>query len=250
MRDSQAVDKVRDLVDKYDGNISVLEEEIDVELQIQYFKTSKECKKNLDREYVLERKEDLFTEDISYEDKRSLLCKLASIDDVAAYRSIELYNAKSDFLLEEWSKLAYQESKMLLQSALLDQAPLFISTGLGGKGTNLRYFCVISSKDYKPFTHTQEKVIRSEFEFGFRKHKAEIESIECCGYYAVVTVLIPLEVGLKKLFKGIIMNCNDLGDFLNTSFLITNVKKLSYTEIEEIIAKERNLEVSRSSNIK
>jgi len=239
MRDSRAYHKMKDLVGKYAGNISVLEEEIDIELQMQYFKESKQCKREINRTEVLDNKDVLFDEKLSYEAKRTLLCQLASIDDVSAYRSIEKYALKPDSSLEEWSKLAFQESKMLLQSTFLDKAPLFISTGLGGKGTNLRYFIVVSSVDYKPFTEVQKGVVQSEFEFGFKKAKAEIEEIQHCSFFTTITGLIPIETGLKDLFRGIIMSCNELGGFLNTSFLVTNVKKLSHDEIEKSIEKER-----------
>ncbi len=250
MRDSQAYDKMKSLLGKYGGNVTVLEEEIDIELQMLYFKESKKYKKELHKEQVLAKREELFVDTISCEDKRILLCQLASVDDVLAYRTIEKYTKQPDSSLLEWSKLAYQESKMLLQSSLLDKAPLFISTGLGGKGSNLRYFIVVTSKFYRPFTGTQEKVIRSEFEFIFKKQKAEIEAFECCGYYVTVTGLIPMKTGLKKLFSQIVLNCNELGDFLNTSFIVTNVKRLSHQEIEQAIEKERMLKDAKDKNTK
>ena len=59
---------------------------------------------------------------------------MAAIDDVGAYRSIEKYSKNADDELKHWSLLALQESRMLLQSKLLDQSQIFISTGLGGEG--------------------------------------------------------------------------------------------------------------------
>jgi len=166
-----------------------------------------------------------------------LLCQLASIDDVSAFRTIEKYVSNAEASLNEWAKLAFQESKMLLQSSLLDEAPLFISTGLGGRGTKLRYFVVVPSKNYKPFTTIQERIIQSELDFTFKRHGAEIENIEFFGYFVTITGLIPLKTGLKDFFAEIIQNCNNLGNFLSYSFLVTNVKKLSLGEIEDAIDK-------------
>ncbi len=47
--------------------------------------------------------------------------------------------------------LAFQENKMLLESSLLDENQILISTGLGGKGMKLRYFTVMQTFDRKGF---------------------------------------------------------------------------------------------------
>ena len=66
---------------------------------------------------------------------------LATLDDVSVYRAIENFS-KQDTPLKKWAIIALQQSRMLLQSTLLDDPGVFISTGLGGQGLLLRYFCV------------------------------------------------------------------------------------------------------------
>ncbi len=239
MNEKKAFEAMRDLINKYAGNIAVLEEEIDVKLQMQYFKESKKQKKELDKDLVLEQLELLFDPETSSEEKRTLLCRLASVDNVVAFKAIEKYKESPDVELTEWATLAFQESKMLMQSSLSDRSPLFISTGLGGKGTSLRYFIVVTSKGYHAFNDFHERVIKSEFEYGFKSDKGEIEEIEFYGYFATILGLMPIEKGLKESLSVIIKNCNQMGDFLSPSLLVTNVKKLSLGEIENLIEKER-----------
>lgn len=235
MQQTIGMDKLKQKVKQYGDNITVLEEEIDIKLQMQYFKESKAVKRTLDQSKVLEEKDKLFDDGLSLEEKRMLLSKLASINQVEAFRTLEAYRKQPDKSLMEWSVLAYQESKMLLQSTLLDEPPLFISTGLGGKGTKLRYFVVFKVLTNKFFTDAQQQIITSELEYAFKHSNAELEDLRFFSYFATVTGLIPLEVGLKTFFSEIVKHCNELGNFVDPSLIITNARKLSFTEIEKAI---------------
>lgn len=234
-----ALDNMRKMVKRHSGNISILEDEIDLQLQMQYFKESKVAKKDLKKNVVLKDKGLLFSDELGLEQKRVLLTQLASVNKVEALRAIEEYNKQPDESLEEWGKLAFQESKMLIESTLLDVPPLFISTGLGGKGNKLRYFMVVRARKGRYFTEVQENLVRSEFVFAFKKYNADLEDIEFYGHVATITGLIPLEAGLKDLFTMIVKNCNELGNFLDSSFMVSNVKKLGLDEIEKAIEVER-----------
>lgn len=226
---------MQELIEKYGGNIAILEEEIDIKLQLQYFKESKQQKKELDKEQVLSQKNRLFDPDYSLEEKKLLLCQLASVNEVEAFRLLESYKANPDKALADWSVLAFQESKMLMQSTLLDEKPLFISTGLGGKGHMLRYFIVLFTNDNQVFSSYQEELVRGELEYAFNKNSAEIEEVVFYGYYVTIQALVSLETGLKAMLSKIILQCNEIGDFLSPSLLVTNVKKLSLGEIEKLI---------------
>jgi hypothetical protein len=240
MDEHNGIDKMQELIDKYAGNVAILEEEIDVKLQLQYFNESKLQKKNLDKKVVLQKKEMLFNPDVTLTDKKLLLCQLASVNEVEAFRMLESYKANPDKALADWSVLAYQESKMLLQSTLLDDKPLFISTGLGGKGHRLRYFIVMLTNDHRAFSTYQEELVKGEVELGCNLNKAVLEEIEFYGYFATVQALVPIDVSLKKMLSDIVANCNDIGNFLNSSLLVTNVKKLSLGEIELLIDKNNS----------
>src|SRR5208337_659902 len=133
-------DKIQELLGNLHGNFNILEEQIDIDLQLEYFETSKDIKKSLDKKETLNNMESLFSSSLSIDAKKNLLIRLASVDQVEAYRSIERYMLEPDPLLKDWATLAMQESKMLLESIFLDQNQVFISTGLGGKGKKLRYF--------------------------------------------------------------------------------------------------------------
>jgi hypothetical protein len=53
-------------------------------------------------------------------------------------------------------------------------------------------------------------------------------------------VILPLKALLKDIFRGIIDECNQYGDFLDEDMVITNVKRLNTVEIVEILEQQRN----------
>jgi len=136
-------DTIRDLFGDLNNNLQVLEDQIDIDIQTEYFEYSKNHNLTINPEDVIKNKEDIFQNDISIEDKKCMFVKLASINSVEAFRTIERYLKEPHQSLHDWAKLAFQESKLLLESKLLDENQVLISTGLGGKGLKLRYFTVI-----------------------------------------------------------------------------------------------------------
>ena len=125
---------------------------------------------------------------------------------------------------------------MLIESKLLDENKVLISTGLGGKGFKLRYFVVLFSKDEKEFGPFQQKIIRNELTYAIKKVNGELEEITFHDHLATVISVIPLHVSVQDLFYNIIDECNILGNFLNSNYIITNLKILTLDEIHEILA--------------
>jgi len=230
-------DKLNDYLGKAPDNFNILEEQIEIELQMEYFEFSNKLKGNVDEEKTLTDIDRLFAIDTMIGDKKTLLAELASIDKVEAYRAIEKYVKDPDKDLKDWAILALQESRMLLESSFLDENQVFISTGLGGKGNKLRYFIVLLSKKEINFTETQKKLIKSEFDFFLRKQNAEIEKTTFNRNLSTILALIPINVSIKDVFREAINECNQYGNFLKENFIITNVKSLSIGEIKEILEK-------------
>jgi len=226
--------KIREIVGNAAENFSILEHQVDVKVQIEYFDFSRNHPSPDDPELEIQREELLYSTEVSLEEKKSLLVSLASFDKPEAYRVIERFVPKAEEGLKEWALMALQESRMLLESKLLDEQQVFISTGLGGGNGKLRYFVVVFSYSGEPFTQTQKELLRSEFEFTLPKFKAEVEEIRFELNYATLMALVPLDVPVKEPFDATISECNSLGEFVHEGFIITNVKKLTSNEIEEI----------------
>ena len=234
----QMFENIKKMIDDDPENVRILEEVIDVDLQAKYFKAARKVKKNLNADEALERRDELFDENASIELKKLLLSQLASVNKVEAFRAIELYSQKPDAGLREWSILALQESRMLIHSLLLDKSPIFISTGLGGKGSKLRYFVVFVTEKGEPFEEFQKALINSELGFMMKNHDSEVEEVQFYSNYCTISILIPLRESVKDAISSVVNNCNELGGFLKSEFMVTNVKRMSSSEIEAAIVKE------------
>lgn len=169
---------------------------------------------------------------------------MATVDDVTVYRTIENFS-KQNTPLQKWAIIALQQSRMLLQSNLLDDPGIFISTGLGGHGLLLRYFCVFFYRTPGDLQTFQQNILTTETETAIKTAQGSIEHVEFKNDFATMLLLLPLQTDLQPLFAGIIDECNQYGNFLHENMIITNVKKLSEEEIYQLLRnKNQNTEIT------
>lgn len=235
-------DKLQEVTGKLPNKLNILEEQIDVKVQMEYFKLSKKIKKNRsdDSPAEIEDITDINSNDLSDDDIKKILIQLADIDDPKAFRQIEAFAKIAPPNIKDWATLAFQESKMNLESSLLDENQIYISTGLGGKDNKLRYFIVLIGKDIKEFAEYQQKVVKSEFEYTLKNNGCELETIDFYENYATFTTLIPVNITFQDILRSALMECNQYGDFLQENFMVTNVKKLTIKEIKDFVEKNKH----------
>ena len=237
-QDDPKWESVNELLSKAGSQLNILEEEIDVKVQHQYMKLLEELIKGGDFKVMskeaIAHAQDLFDETIDEEEKKTLLAILSTVNDISIYRTIETFQ-KKDTPLKAWATVALQQSRMLIQSTLLDESAIFVSTGLGGHGTLLRYFCVYIANEGITLQPFQWDIVKKETELVIVKNQGEIEQSDHYDKYITFTLLLPFEANLKDIFYSIIEECNTYGNFLRENMIITNVKKLSIDEIEEFI---------------
>jgi hypothetical protein len=233
MESDNIYNKIMELFGRIPENYSILEEQIDIKTQMAYFERSKNVKENrTSKSEILARKDLIFNNEVGIKEKMEILTLLATLDDVESFRIIEKFLAECPSELKDWTTLALQESRMTIESSLLDENQVIISTGLGGKGKKLRYFTVLASKTNNSFTDLQKKLIKKELEFSIMKQDGEIEDIQFYENYSTFLSIVPLNVSIKELVKVAIDECNQIGDFISPRFILTNVKILSIEEIK------------------
>ena len=240
--------KIQEALQNIPDNFSILEEQVDLDLQMKYFKFSKKVKEGLDEENILTHINDLFNPDIEKEEKKRLMVSLASIDSIEALRALEKYVKEADESLDKWAILAYQESRMLIETSLLGEQQMFISTGLGGKGNLLRYFAVIIGKNEREFSNTEKKLITDELEFALGHHESILEEIDFHQGYVSTLTMIPIRQPIKEIFDSTIQECNQLGDFLFDEVILTNVKIFNDQEITDMITAKRHNQTDTSED--
>jgi hypothetical protein len=217
-----------------EGNLHVLETRVPVEKQIEYFHYSESVRKNGRNESVEEQIDVLNSPDSSPSEVKYAMTFLAISGDVKAYRALENYHKEHK---DDWISLSLLQAKITLESELSDEKQFFISTGLGGEGHLLRFFALFKSADLKPFSDYQQKLIEKEIPFFIHQHQGILEKQFIGENYFTILFLIALSVDLRSLLLSAVEECNQYGNFISTTFMITNVKVFSKKEIEKELKK-------------
>lgn len=243
MKENRYYRDMQEVLKNLPGDFSILEEQIDIEDQKAYFDFSKKVRDEKNKEMFFKDREALFLPNTSLERKKEILSGLPAVAEVKAFRTLERYLKDPDPELRNWAVLALQESRMMLQSSLLGEKHVFISTGLGGKGQKLRYYVVFIYKERNAnLTPTQQKLLKNELIFALKKAEGEFESIDFFEGFSSSLLLLPLESDLKAIFDAVIEECNQYGDFLEDDLIITNVKMLSRGEIIQMLNQRKDSE--------
>jgi hypothetical protein len=228
-------DIIDEVLNNIPDNFSILEEEVDVRIQKEFFDMSEKLDFDIETDQIPFIIQEINNPETPDNEQKVKLVMLSALDSVEAYRGLEKYrNEAESEELKAWGILALQQSRMILESGLMGENQVFISTGLGGKNNKLRYFMVFPYEQV-PLETTQQKILESELKFFVEKFGGEAEQIEILERYALLTALIPIKAPIPNFIEEFMEECNQFGQFLREdNIIITNVKKLTYTEIDEI----------------
>ena len=235
--------KFHETFQNMNGRFHILEHSVPVDQQMEYFKYASKVRNmnmaadGIDYEqYMI----DLSSSELSNEEKKKALSILASSKQVQAYRLLERYVSNPDEELVNWAYMALMESRITLESELSGEKQIYISTGLGGKGSSIRFYVLIMSSGGVSFADYQRKIIEKEFEYSMPKWQCEIERLTIGDRYVVLVMLIPIMADIKRMLEDVIAECNLYGNFLSEVFTITNVKELTQKEVDQVVEKYGN----------
>lgn len=111
----------------------------------------------------------------------------------------------------------------------------YITSGLGGEGHRLRYYVVISTLNDGSFTKQQKDIVRKQFNRVSKKLDSEIEEIKFSPNYALIKLLVSVEVALQDVIDEGMNSCNTIEKFLRFHFYATNVQKPTRKIIEDYL---------------
>jgi len=228
-------EKIQEMLGNNPGSLKIMEDQVDMDLQMEYFECSKRLREEKEESWALDLSQYLKEPGYSPEVKKEILARLATIEKVECYRIIESFVKEGEESLHQWALLSLNESRLQLESKIMDENQVFISTGLGGRDQKLRYFVVLMTRSRSDLTAIHQMVIQNEFEYILRKFDAEVEEVNFSGYLSTIMLLLPMNYSLRTVFNEAIQECNRYGDFLNDDFIVTNVKTLSFQEIKEFL---------------
>ena len=114
-----------------------------------------------------------------------------------------------------------------------------VTSGMGGNGQRLRYFAALATLSKTEWNPTQQHLLHEELRLAAKNYDAKIEHVEFSGYLAKILLLMPLAVfPPNALLSETTKNCNELGKFIDTREVLTNVMRISDEELRHFFASE------------
>jgi len=220
-------------LERIKGQFRVLETSVPVETQMDYFRFSEKVRKSKINPTVEEAIAMLNIQYLPIQEKKRAMSVLATSGDVKAYRALEAYSKHPDENLKEWTGLSLLQAKMTLESEFSDEKHIFISTGLGGKGDMMRFYVFFKSKNLQPFSPYQVQLIEKEIPFFINEAHGVVEELNVLENYFYLLFLINMKSNIKNVLENAIIECNQYGDFIDRSFIITNVKIFDEEDIKK-----------------
>lgn len=233
---------IKGVLNSIPENYMLIEQIVDINVQKEFFETINNLHITPEDE-IPELINNLNNSCSSEFNNKIILQKLSTFDSVEAYRAIENYCNSAEKEIRDWATLALHHSKLIIQSSLLEEQLVFISTGLGGKNGNFRYNVVFPYLNSNiVLTNLQFKILRKEVEFNVTKYHGEIEECDFTKRFASFIITLPLKAPIPELIKSIIEECNQFGSYLSEDVLITNIKRYSEEDLIDIIEKRKTFE--------
>ncbi|MCP4542893.1 MAG: hypothetical protein GY832_37720 [Chloroflexi bacterium] len=216
--------------------LTVVEESVDFTLQQEYVEYTSGLDHNQYSEKDLSVKsQSLFAPSTPLEEKRKTLAILAHRGKVKSYGTIERYLETAEQELENWAVLALQECRMFLEGFLGDRNVGMVTTGLGGEGNRLRYFCLVRSRNDVALTKVQKMTVEQAFSTFCGELDSILEEIQVDQNYATMRMLVPLDVAVGNVIEGGIGKCNTFGNFLDIDYYVTNVCILTEKKLCQLV---------------
>ena len=215
------------------NRIKIIDTVVDADVQIEFFELINKVREvpndldELDKELYLP------TTDVAR--KKNILAIMSVFGEVKSFRLLEKYLENAEPELKPMAFVAYQQSKMLLESKLMDEDfVVFVASGLGGKDGRLRFVFVLVSKN-EDFDDVQKKIIDGELDYILKNNNAILEKTEYVNKYVIITVLTPIFANLVEMVENIIIEVNQYGNFLREDIFITNEKVLNESNIDNFV---------------
>ncbi len=245
--------QIQALLSKGNINFSWMDEEIDIELQTEFFKLlydqpNDETGADID-ELIAVLESDRFLE-MKLDHQKLFLINLSRIDDVKAFRALERIVGSLEGALRSWAILAQHQSRVLMQSILSDETQVFISTGLGGKSGKLRYSIAIMEKNRNAFSEKAQQLISGEVKFFLDACRAELEYIRFQEDIVFLKALFEMDISLEAVFDDMLIQIKDLGIDIYETIIITNVKELNSDDVDEFFKKQSEKRLDNGAGAK
>lgn len=230
---------LQQIMKNFAGEAFVLDSHVDTKVQMEYFRSATAMRGKFVEKDLPLLKRKVKSSKVTVGQKKEWIAGIAAMASVKGLRFLESLQETAPADLADWIKLAVLENRFILHSALADVPPILIATGLGGKGTRLRYFLAFFSRNEKGFDPWQQTLIQGEVEFALLE-KGEVEQMVFWQDSVRIDLLLEFKVDVKVWAKQLIELCNEMGDFIVEDHIITNIRTFDESQLKAYRKKNIN----------
>jgi hypothetical protein len=177
----------------------------------------------------------LYNELSELNQKKHSIILLVVDGTVLSYRRLEAYAGEATDELADWLQMALSEVSVSLQMEFSGEPHVLVASGLGGKGDRMRFFSLFLSNGNLPFEGYQRRLIEKEFAYILPREGCEIERLVVGEKHVELLLFVPVSIDFFSIVSKVVEECNQYGNFLAPHIFVTNVKKMTETEIEQAL---------------
>ena len=93
----------------------------------------------------------------------------------------------------------------------------------------------MSANEDLTFTDFHKEILKKEIDFTMNKINGLAESVMFYDYFVTIVCLLPLHISLDRVFKSILDECNEFGNFMSDKVIATNTEKINEETIIKIL---------------
>lgn len=230
-------DQLREILHSIPERFAIAKTGVDFSTQRAYLALAANHEHDLfSEEEVMTKGEALFNAATPVDEKKETLVLLAHTGTLDAYRVLERFAETTAPELRGWSALALEECRLLLEQGWGESVGT-IMTGLGGEEGRLRYFVVVCSKEGSAaLTPAQTVSIERAFLAICNRWDSVLEEVQVQAHYAILKLLVPLDVAVGEVIEGGIGECNQRAEYLDDKYYVTNVRIPTDAEIQQFLS--------------
>ncbi|MDD5041387.1 MAG: hypothetical protein PHX87_02260 [Candidatus Peribacteraceae bacterium] len=184
-----------------------------------------DCKQSSETEALHSAKR-LFGKNVSLDEKRELLFRLAHIGTIRSFDLLCKYLKKPDPALKGWAVLCLEECRMYLEMDLLDEDEGGMIMGpSGGLGQQLRYYVVIGTDGSRSWQAKGRTAAKRAFAKACERWNSRVEKVSYGTRHILLTILIHIDTAPDDLIMEALRKANGKQILLKEYYYITNVEK-------------------------
>ena len=191
-------------------------------------------------EQVLKEGGSLFKRDFPLEEKKRICFCLAHFGTLESFKMLDKYLEKPDKELTAWAVLCIEECRMFLESELMDEDRAVVIGGAGGDGNRMRFYFIVTSPKERDFSQREKTTIEGGYAKIEKELDTKIEYIEFSHNYALISVLIPMDIAPEDFVMSGQKQCNKSYALLREHYYASNMKKPDEDVIQEYLETVKN----------